>query len=218
MARLELWYPSKPHRVFQGFGESLACTEDKPELPLTKRKVVSKINGVCPAGYIELYPLLGLKGHPGEDLFAPDGQILRAPTDGIVKEINTEIERGLGVGIITEDRRDMDIYGEHFAKTRQWHLKSIFVSLNQKVKVGDPIGLADSTGLSAGSHNHFELKPVEYDNDGSHYNVFQNNGFYGAINPALYWNGYYAEDAQVVVSIYSKIIELLKKAIFSLTK
>lgn len=212
MKQLELFYPYKPYILGQPFGASLACTEDN-NLPLMQRKVVSKVGGVCPIGYVELYPLLGMKGHTGQDLYAPDGVLLRAPFDGVVKEVQTEVERGLGVGIITHDKRNLGQYGEHYVKVRQWHLKEIFVSPNQVLKVGDPIGRADNTGLSAGSHNHLEIKAVEYSLDGSYYNVFQNNGFYGSLDPAPYWSGVFAEDYASISNqlrlIAVKVAELL---------
>src|SRR3990167_8062069 len=122
MAKLEIFYPSKPFRVFQGFAENKACSN--PD----RTGVVSQLpDGTCPVGKVKLYPLLGmLKGHTGLDLYAPDGWILRSPFDGVVKELQLEPERGLGVGIITHDRRDLKEHGEYYAKARQWHLKRIF--------------------------------------------------------------------------------------------
>lgn len=193
MSRLELYYPAKPFFVFQNFGESEACTENTPSVPIAKRRVVAKVNGTCPMGYTELYPLLGMKGHTGIDLLADHNQILRSSVNGIVKEIQTEVERGLGVGVITSEKVDMGTSGFHYAKVRQWHLISISVNLNQRVMIGDEIGRADTTGLSSGDHDHFEVKPVEYMGD-SHYNVFQNNGYFGAIDPKPFFNGKYAED------------------------
>lgn len=205
--KLELFYPSKPYSVFQAFGENEACVKD---YRLPTQVIKGKVNGVCPTGFKELYPLLGMKGHTGQDLHAPDGTILRAPHNGIVEEVQTEIERGLGVGIVTLDKRDMGEYGIHYAKTRQWHLKAILVKKGQIVNVGDPIGLADSTGLSSGSHNHFELKPVEKNSKGIYYNVFQDNGYFGSIDPAPYFKNMYSEDYQ---SISKRIIEIAKKMI-----
>lgn len=188
--KLQLFYPAKPFRVGQYFAENKACS-----FPDRTGIVSELLDGTCPAGKVKLYPLLGLKkGHTGLDLYAPDGWILRAPTDGVVKELQLEPERGLGIGIITPDKRDIGEHGFHHAKTRQWHGKHILVQLGQEVKCGDPIMLADNTGYSAGSHDHFELKPVEYDEQGNHYNVFQNNGFFGSVDPMPFWNGMYAED------------------------
>lgn len=220
--KLELFYPVKPFWINQKFGDSKSCTEDTPNIPVTQRKVVTALpSGICPAGYVPLYPLLNMKGHTGEDLMAKRGQILRSMTDGVVKEIQLEAARGLGVGIITEDRRDMGQYGVHYTKTRQWHLLKIFVTLGQKVKCGDPIGLADSTGLSSGDHDHVECKPVEYYDSGDHFNVFQDNGYFGAIDPGLFWNGIYAENYRQTMLTISEIwaqIARLKVAIASYKK
>lgn len=207
--KLELFYPCKPFYLGQGFGENKACSN--PD----RTGVVAELpDGTCPIGpdklqKVKLYPLLGMKGHTGLDLYAPDGWIVRAPCDGIVKEIQLEPERGLGVGIITLEKYEME-GEEHYAKIRQWHGKKILVELGQVVRAGDPVMLADNTGLSAGSHNHFELKPVEYDQWGNHYNVFQDNGYFGSINPLPHFNGFYAEDS-VKVGIIKKLIELYKK-------
>lgn len=190
MAKLELFYPSKPYIVGQGFAENKACSN-----PDTTGVVSQLPDGTCPAGKVKLYPLLGMaKGHTGLDLYAPDGWILRAPFDGVVKETQLEPERGLGVGIVTHDRRGMNEHGEHYAKVRMWHGKIVLVHLGKEVKCGDPVMIADNTGKSSASHNHFELKPVEYDALGNHFNVFQSNGWFGAVDPVPFWNGLYAED------------------------
>lgn len=191
--RLKLYYPSKPFRITQRFGDSNACVQSNSNLPVSRRRVVSKQNGVCPVGFQELYPLLGMRGHTGTDLFAPRGTILRAPCNGIVEELCLEPERGLGVGIVTSEKFYIGEQ-EHYAKVRQWHLKAIWVRLGQRVKIGDPIGEADSTGLSSGDHNHFELKPVEKRPNGIYYNVLQDNGYFGSVDPVPYFTGEYAID------------------------
>lgn len=217
MDKFSLFYPIKPFSIFQNFGESLACVEDKPNLPVTKRKVVGKVNGVCPIGYIELYPVLGMKGHNGLDCYAIGGAPLYATVDGVVKEIETEVERGLGVGIISNEKYNFgEKYG--YAKVRYWHLKTISVSMDQKVNVGDIIGLADNTGLSSGDHLHFELKPVDYFTDGKHYNLLQNNGFYGAIDPVPYFNKIFASDAQKIINILRGIVLILNRLVGLLKK
>ena len=207
--RLELFYPLHPKQEpFQKFGESLACTEDKPGTPISKRKVVGKVNGVCPLGFVELYPLLGMKGHTGLDLYAILNQPIYASQDGIVVEINTEEERGLGIDIVTKEKFFMDSFGDHYAKYRNWHLKTIFVTLGQRVKIGDMIGAADSTGLSSGNHDHFELKPVEKYQDGTYYNTEASNGYYGAIDSMPFMS---TMTAYQVRSSLTAIAEALKR-------
>ncbi len=212
--KLELFYPVRPFRVSQGFAENKACSN--PD----KTGVVSELpDGTCPVGKVKLYPLLGMmKGHTGVDLVADDGVVIRSLHDGIVKETQLEPERGLGVGIITEERVDLDEHGTHYAKTRQWHGKVVLVQLGQKVKCGDIIMLADNTGLSAGSHDHLELKPVEYDDSGNHYNVFHDNGWYGAIDPMPFFTGFYADEKTKVISLYQSLVVALQKLVILLQK
>lgn len=208
MKPLYLYYPYRPFLVFQKFAENKACSN-----PDTTGVVSENSDGTCPSGKVKLYPLLGMKGHTGLDLHAPDGVILRSPIAGIVKEVQLEPERGLGVGIISSEKKDMGVHGQHYAKVRQWHGKKILVQLGQEVKIGDPVMWADNTGLSAGSHNHFELKPVEYQDNGGHYNVSQDNGYYGSIDPLPFFVGTYAEDfykvppASITISIFAAELE-----------
>jgi len=219
MNKLELFYPVKPYFRYQQFGASDACTENRDDIPVLQRKVVSKVVGTCPVGYIELYPLLGMKGHTGADLAAGRGVAVRASHDGIVREVCLEAERGLGVGIVTNDLRDMGTHGTHHAKTRYWHLLSVTVQIGQEVKCGDVLGYADSTGLSSGDHLHFELKPVEYLSDGFNYeNVFQSNGYFGAVDPEQFWNGMAASDYQNITAKIKAIVLALKALMLALTK
>ncbi len=63
------------------------------------------------------------------------------------------------------------------------------------VHIGQLIGHADNTGLSSGDHNHTAGKPVEYfQNSTITYNIFQDNGYYGAVDISPFWTGKYAED------------------------
>lgn len=186
---LKLYYPYKPFKVSQKFAENNVCCN-----PDTTGVVSAKADGSCPTGKVKLYPLLGMKGHTGLDLYAPSGVVLRSPINGIVKELQLEAERGLGVGIISNEIVDMGVHGKFYAKVRQWHGKKLLVEYNQQVKIGQPVMLADNTGLSSGSHNHFELKPVQYTIGNAHTNVYQTNGFYGSVDPTPFFNGQYAEE------------------------
>lgn len=218
MARLELWYPVKPFIVGQHFGVSEVCVEDIPGAPISKRKVRNKVAGACPVGFVDLYPILGMRGHTGLDLAARRGQEIRATIDGVVEEVQTEPERGLGVGVVSHQKFDLDELGTHYVKTRDWHLMSIAVRLGQEVRVGDLLGLADNTGISSGDHDHFELKPVEINTEGKYYNVFQSNGYFGAIDSMPFFNGFHAADAQQVSILYKALIPLLEKLLAALKK
>ena len=207
MTKFEIFYPCKPYWRNQIFGVSTQCIT-------SNNKVVPKIDGVCPIGTKDLYLSMGLKGHNGEDLMATDGQKIYCSQDGIVVEIQTEPERGLGIGIITDQKYDLGEYGEHYIKMRYWHLKGLNCKLGDKVSVGQVLGYADNTGFSSGVHLHIEGKPIEYNPDGSYYNVFQNNGYFGAIDLQPYWNKCYSQD----IWIFYKIIELYKLLLNKLKK
>lgn len=188
--KLDLYYPLSPYSVNQNFGDSNACTENN-NLPIGQRKTVGKIWEVCPPGFTELYPLLGMKGHTGIDLTAYHGQQLyHCGPVGIVEEVQTEVERGLGLGIISNEKFEIgDLTAQ--AKVRYWHLKGFNVKLGDIVHPGDLIGWCDNTGISSGDHLHFELKPVQQAN-GRYTNILQSNGYFGAIDPKPYFNGQYA--------------------------
>jgi hypothetical protein len=193
MNKLELYYPVRPFIKYQSFGTSDACSQIS-HLPVTQRKVVSKVEGLCPIGFEELYPILGMKGHTGVDMFGGHGYPCHySGKKGIVQEIQSEPERGLGLGIITTEAYSFE-GGEYHAKTRYWHLKGFNVSLGDEVSTGQLIGWCDNTGLSSGDHLHYELKPVLKNSDGIWYNVFQNNGYFGSVNPQPYFNTLYAVD------------------------
>ena len=188
--KLSLPYPVYPHVKTQGFGESYACIN-----PTTRQVVGKPLGGVCPVGTVDLYTYSGMRGHQGTDIYAPDATPIHASLEGVVEEICTEEARGLGIGIVSENKYET-IEGETLIKTRYWHLKAILVSKGQKVKAGDLIGLVDNTGYSSGNHLHMEAKAVVW-NGGVLSNINQGNGYYGAFNFEPYFNGQYAKDIRV---------------------
>ena len=190
--KLELWYPvKKPGIASQGFGPSKTA----PDL-------------------LPMYKKLGLLAHNGIDYPLPRGTPIRAAHNGLVVYAGMDSNGGWGVVIRTQEPFDYnnDLV---FAKSIYWHLlPNIPVKVGAQVKAGDIIGYADTTGLATGSHLHFGLKPqLKVENDWTWYNVEQNNGYNGSIDPAPYWNGYYAEDAQTIISIMGQQISILQKLV-----
>lgn len=179
--KLTLRYPMRPYVKTQGFGESYACIN-----PQTRQVVGKSLGGTCPLGTVDLYTYSGMKGHNGLDMYGASGVPIYATLEGIVDEVETEPSRGLGVGIVSQEKYETT-EGEYQIKHRYWHLKSINVTKGQKIEVGTLIGTCDNTGYSSGDHLHYEIKCVE---NGK--NVFQGNGYYGSINPEPYFDGTYA--------------------------
>ena len=213
--KLTLYRPTQSFWIGQHFGESLACVNNNYP---NDKTVVAKVGGVCPVGTEELYPLLGLKGHPGLDCYAPTDTPLFACTDGNVVAVSLEFERGLGVDVVTKYESDVD--GKPvYVKWRYWHLGKLMVKLGDTIKIGDFIGLADSTGLSAGSHLHWECKIVYW--DGLKWvNKEQGNGYYGAFDFEKYITEINALDWKIALNGLSlptgfnslkKLVDLLVK-------
>jgi len=201
MAKFELFRPqSKKWLITQGFGENLN----------------------------PLYKELGMEGHNGIDYVLIDpnssppnisqGQPVYATHDGVCFP---EIDGKGGNGVVIRTNETYDYNGQKvYFKTIYWHLlkADAVVKTGQQVKAGDIIGYCDTTGLATGPHLHFGLKPQAWnENDWIWYNVEQNNGYFGAIDPTPFFNQYYAEDAQKVIanleqqiSLLGRVIELLK--------
>ena len=133
-----------------------------------------------PIGWVKFYPLIGLRGHNGYDFGAWRGEpvyfnvIGQDKIEGVCK---TEIDPdgGKGVDVFYTDPDNGKTY-----KSRYWHLQNHGVYDGQKIKSGDLIGWADSTGASSGDHLHEGLKPVNSEGE----NLYPDNGYYGCVDPA----------------------------------
>ena len=193
--KLELWRPVKPFQVFQGYG----AENTDPRM-------------------VEKYKALGLKGHNGFDIFAPHGTPVRAAHKGEVVVAGLDGSNGTIVVLKTLDKFDYKDTQVYF-KTLYGHLvKEVSVLVGDTIEVGQVIGFADNTGFSTGDHLHFGLKPVEVgEEDWKWWNIEQDNGYNGAIDPTPYINEFYAEDYHLVMnnlneqfSILTEIVKLLK--------
>lgn len=206
--------PFKNTVIAQGFGEDRLCVASDPNrVP----KYISKTTPeTCPTGYVS--PYASTHGHNGLDIRAARWEPIYALHEGIIQEVQTEVARGLGVGIVSTTPYFFQETGKKETfKTRYWHLIALNVHIGEKVETGTLIGWADSTGLSTGDHLHLELKPVRiiWDNSGNIdglVNVLQNNGSLGAVNPAPYMSNIYVLEIKGIVSAIKALRE--KIAIF----
>jgi len=86
--------------------------------------------------------------HTGVDFGVPLGTEIKAAADGVVVQAGTN--GGYGNSVTIDHGGGMEtLYG---------HLSKVLVSVGQKVKQGDIIGLSGSTGKSTGPHLHFEIR------------------------------------------------------------
>lgn len=89
------------------------------------------------------------RNHKGLDIKVYTGDTICAAFDGKVRIVKYE-RGGYGNYIVIRHENGLEtIYG---------HLSKQLVKVNQEVKAGEPIGLGGNTGLSFGSHLHFETR------------------------------------------------------------
>lgn len=161
MTKLKLYSPLKDFFITQKFGENAT----------------------------PIYGQLGLVGHNGLDMRAPDSTPVYASHDGRVTFAGYDGSGGLGVVIRTNEEMELLDGSTSYIKSISWHLKknSLLVTGGQQVVAGQQIAQADNTGLSTGSHLHFGLKPIaKGENDWTWLNTEQTNGYMGAIDPQPY--------------------------------
>ena len=187
MNKLELFFPLKPKYLVQGFGVENTIPEMIPK-----------------------YASIGLKGHNGWDLVASSGQEVRATHDGTVTYAGLDGANGNILVLKTNDIFEYEGYEVYF-KTLYGHLKSFNVLVGAQVKTGDLVAFADNTGMTTSDHLHFGLKPVvQGEQEWVWFNLEQDNGYNGAIDPAPYFNGFYAVDSQRVREKANALIRLLE--------
>jgi len=91
---------------------------------------------------------MGWALHPGVDLRAEEGSIVRSTAAG--KVVNAAYTGGYGNMVEIEHAQGV--------ATRYGHLSAILVSDGQVVGAGQPIGRVGSTGRSTGPHLHYETR------------------------------------------------------------
>lgn len=165
------------------------------------------------------YKQFGLKGHNGLDWLAIHGQPIYAAHEG---EAVYSIDGSNGHLITILSSKQYEMEGaKAYAKTVYGHLcdprkepkfaSPVYKAKNMtlRVKSGDLIAYADNTGFSTGDHLHFGLKPMGKDKKGIFYNLFQDNGYKGAVDPFPYLVEPLPED---VLLPYEDALALLRKA------
>lgn len=142
-------------------------------------------------GNQDFYKQYGLIGHNGWDLSVPNGTDVYATHDGEITYAGLDGANGVIVVMKTLQEYDYN-EGKSFYKTHYGHLKSgsVIVTVGQKVKKGEKIAESNNTGASSGPHVHFGIKPImKGEADWQWFNLEQDKGYNGAIDPAPYFDG-----------------------------
>ncbi len=93
----------------------------------------------------------GSEFHPGQDIAVPHGTPVQTTANGLV--VYAAPRSGYGNIVVIDHGNGVT--------TRYGHLSAIDVEAGQRVRRGDVIGKAGSTGRSTGTHVHYEVR--EYD-------------------------------------------------------
>lgn len=121
------------------------------------------------------------KGHNGWDFSIPVGTPLYATHNGTISFCAITNFGDLAISIMDESGTFRTIYG---------HLSAFKVKLGDVVKKGQLVALSGNTGrYTTGPHLHFGIHEVLNGKD-----INLDNGFYGGIDPAKYWDGTYPQD------------------------
>ena len=195
-------------RMTQDYAENKACVRtDANNRPYRPFRVVTAINGVCPALATLFYKLMGMKGHNGRDWSARIGTPGYFPCDfkGFARYDN-DMDGGVGLDIVsykpklacTEGCKPGTI---HYIKWRAWHLSKRAIQEKAPVFLGSFIFRTGNTGASSGPHLHESLKWCDKDGKGLH----SNNGYYGSIDiekhPDVEFKNYFVLDVLNVPDI-----------------
>jgi len=120
------------------------------EYPSNMPAIITQLYGRNPQWYLPF----GLKGHEGLDLRAVSGSTIRAGAAGTVHRVETNPDsNNYGIHV-----RITSVHPEGTFKHVYAHLLEALVREGDEVVAGQPIGRADDTGNSRGSHLHLTLK------------------------------------------------------------
>jgi murein DD-endopeptidase MepM/ murein hydrolase activator NlpD len=178
----------------------------------------------------DLYARFGFVGHTGVDVVAPHGEPIMAVEGGIVVDVKYD-PKGFGKHV-----RILSPTGEQ-GKHREWaygHLSAIHVTVGERVKAGEVIGLMGNTGFVvsgatpfwevnpyAGTHLHLQCRIAREDNTGWSYPGSNlkiqienyNNGYKGCFDIAPFFksNAPRIQKMLTIISLLKTVISLLKK-------
>ncbi|MEX2372112.1 MAG: M23 family metallopeptidase, partial [Bacteroidales bacterium] len=106
------------------------------------------------------HPITGeMMTHKGIDFKAPRGTPVFATANGVI--VTSEYHSRYGKLVIIKHQ-------EPFV-TLYAHLDDLMVAVGETVKIGQQIGTVGNTGLSTGSHLHYEVRQKEENVDPSNY-------------------------------------------------
>ena len=155
----------------------------------------------------------GLYGHNGMDWMCYLGEPIYWDCDirGTVIQTYNSVAGGVGCDVITEDK-------DGIFKHTFYHFKldGLRIETGQVLESGDLIGYGDSTGISTGNHLHRQLKVQEKNEQGIYHTIDKDNGYNGAVDPALYLTNIFVRD--YIATLLKQQISLIQQILAKLKK
>ena len=143
--------------IYKATNKELIAAARPAIQPISNKDLTRRSSAFNPRA--RLHPVLGFsRPHLGIDLTAPTGTPIYATGDGtVIKAVTNYSSSGFGRHVIIN-------HGFGF-RTTYAHMHRVNVLENSVVKRGDVIGTVGNTGLSSGSHLHYEVhlngRPVD---------------------------------------------------------
>jgi len=134
--------------VYQGFIESVEQMEYYDERFSRTPSIWPTYGHISSRFGARSHPIFGeVRSHHGVDIYAPKGTPIRATADGRVERAGWKVGYGLS----------LDIDHEYGYQTFYAHCSKLKVRNGEWVKRGDVIAMVGSTGITTGSHLHYEV-------------------------------------------------------------
>ena len=134
--------------------------EDLKHIPSIMPIKISDLSYIGSGYGIRMHPILRIRRmHEGQDFIAAFGTPIHATADGTIKQVYRSAT--FGKTVIIDHGNGYETFYAHLSEQK--------VKEGQKVVRGQVIGLMGNTGLSSGTHLHYEVHVNGHDDDPVHY-------------------------------------------------
>lgn len=163
--------------------------------------------------YNPAYSKFGFDHHNGIDIrIGADGKLTTPVRMRIFRQDYFPEGGGYQVEAITTEKWEVGDQ-ECYVLLTFCHNKQFLHQVGDILEIGDEVAIPDNTGFSTGPHTHFGAYRVDENNQ-----LLDHNDANGSFDQSPYYNGFYAEDSGLVVSILKNMISLYTKVVNLLQK
>lgn len=179
MSRLELWFPAKPYNISQAWGI-----------------------------YNPSYVQFGFSRHNGVDFLVGADRLVHCPVAAKVEDVGFSASKGNYVRLVSTEKHEV-LGKECYVGLIFMHGEKNLVKKGQVLKVGEPLMIPDNTGFSTGPHTHMTAYRLSKPKNLPENRLDTNKETNYTFDPQLFWNGYYAQDVDKVMTVLRQTVALL---------